>query len=350
MVEKLIKRKKEERFLQTGTKRKLIWASALALFIIISGAVTLGNFTIPFKSVFAAIWTRLGFGSVEDNNFLVIVCDVRLPRIILAALGGMGIAMSGTVFQGVFRNPLVEPYVLGISSGAAFGAALSIVFLNKLVSVGLMAFVFAVAAMAMSYSIATKQRQTPLVNLILSGMIVGSIFTALLNLVKTMAPDSKLREITFWLMGGFYTATWQDVLFLLPTVLLSLLILWKLAWRLNVLSVGEQEARSLGINVGALKIVLLGISTFLTASIVSRAGIISWVGLMIPHAARMLLGPDHRFLIPFAAFLGGTFLVICDTIARTVIMGEIPISIITSILGAPYLIYLIRKNRQVSLG
>lgn len=345
-------RKKEKRKgpLSEATKKRLIILSGLVLAATIIISIAIGNYTIPITSVFEAIATRLGLASLEDSNYLVIVCDVRLPRIILAALGGMGLALSGTVFQGVFRNVLVEPYVLGVSSGAAFGAALAMVYLGRYISVGLSAFIFAVAAMAMAYFIATKQRQTPLVNLILAGLIVGSVFTALLNLIKTLAPDSALREITFWLMGGFYTVVWEDVYFMLPVVLACFAVLWSLGWSLNVLSAGDQEARSLGINVGHIKLVLLGVSTFLTASVVSRVGIISWAGLMIPHAARMMLGPDHRFQLPFAAFLGGLFMVICDTIARTIIMGEIPISIITSVLGAPYLIYLLRRNRQVSVA
>ncbi|MDY3918176.1 MAG: iron ABC transporter permease [Candidatus Limivivens sp.] len=334
---------------KAASKRKIILCSLLFLLAGMIISITRGNLSIPLNELLAAIGEKIGLSQVSEERFLTVVWDVRFPRICLAALSGIALAVSGTVFQGVFRNPLVEPYILGISSGAACGAAIGIVFLSGLVPVSLLAFLFAVLAMAMAYSIATRRGETPLVNLILSGVVVGSIFTALLNLIKTVAPDSKLREISFWLMGGFYTAKWSDVFFLLPAVILGAGILWALGWQLNVLTMGDQEAKTMGIRVGLLKFVALGTATFLTAATVSRVGIISWVGLMIPHACRMLLGADHRYTIPFSACLGGLFLVICDTIARTVIMGEIPVSIITSILGAPYLIYLLRMNRQVGM-
>lgn len=331
------------------SKKAIILCSFIALLAIMLLAVVCGNYSIPIGDVFRVIAARLGLGSAQDNNFHVIVWEVRLPRICLSALVGMALAMAGAVFQGVFRNPLVEPYLLGVSNGAACGAAIAIVFLSGVVSVSLMSFVFAIGAMLLSYGIASRRGETPLVNLILAGVIVASIFSAALNLIKTLAPDSKLREISFWLMGGVYMAKWSDVMLLLPCTLASLAALWGLSWRLNVLTMGDQEATALGVRVGPLKLLLLGISTFITAMAVSMVGIISWIGLMIPHASRMILGPDHRYTIPFSALLGACFLVICDTIARTIIMGEIPISIVTSVLGAPYLIYLLRTNRQVSI-
>lgn len=331
------------------SKKTLILCTFIALLAIMVLAVVRGNYNIPVKEVFKVIASQLGFGSTEDNNFFVIVWEVRLPRICLAALVGMALAMAGTVFQGVFRNPLVEPYLLSVSNGAACGAAIAIVFLSGTVSVSFMSFFFAIGAMILSYGIATRKGETPLVNLILAGVIVAAIFSAALNLIKTLAPDSKLREISFWLMGGIYMAKWSDVLLMLPCTFASLAALWGLSWKLNVLTMGDQEAATLGIRVGFLKLMLLGISTFITAMAVSMVGIISWIGLMIPHASRMILGPDHRYTIPFSALLGACFLVICDTIARTIIMGEIPISIVTSVLGAPYLIYLLRTNRQVSV-
>lgn len=331
-------------------KKALIAASFICLIAAIIIAIALGNFSIPLESVFGAIATRLGAAFVENSKYLVIVCDVRLPRILLAALGGVALSVSGAVFQGVFRNVLVEPYVMGVSSAAAFGAALSISILNRLIPVDMCAFVCSVTAIIMAYSIATKQRQTPLVSLILAGLIVSSVFSALLNLIKAFASVGSMMEITFWLMGGFYNATWKDVVFMLPTVIIGFIILCSLGWKINLLSIGEEQARTLGVNVNILKISLIGIATFLTAGTISRVGIISWVGLMIPHAARMIIGPDHRYQLPFAGFLGGIFMVLCDTISRTVIFGELPISIVTSLLGAPYLIILLRRNRQVNVA
>lgn len=331
------------------TKKRAVWLAGLLMLAVMLISITLGNLRIPLSQVVAVFGEKLGRGVAQEGRFVTIVWDVRFPRICLAALTGAALAMSGTVFQGVFRNPLVEPYILGVSSGAACGAAIAIVFLETFVPVSVMAFLFAVAAMVMAYSVATARGQTPLVNLILSGVIVSSVFTAALNLIKTVAPDSKLREISFWLMGGFYTAKWSDVRFLFVCVCFSFGLLRALSWQLNVLTMGDQEAATMGVRVGLLKLLALGTATFITAAAVAHVGIISWVGLMVPHASRMLLGADHRYTIPFSAYLGGLFMVVCDTIARTIIMGEIPVSIITSILGAPYLIYLLRSNRQVGM-
>ncbi|MGI6028009.1 MAG: FecCD family ABC transporter permease [Candidatus Heteroscillospira sp.] len=332
-----------------AAKKRTILLSLFLLLSVMVVSVTLGNLRIPLSEVGSVFGEKLGLALAGEGRYTTIVWDVRLPRIWLAALTGAALAVAGTVFQGVFRNPLVEPYILGVSSGAACGAAIAIVFLQTIVPVSVMAFIFAVGAMLMAYGVATSRGETPLVNLILSGVIVGSVFTAILNLVKTIAPDSKLREISFWLMGGFYTAKWSDVRFLAVCVFVSVGILWALGWQLNVLTMGEQEARTMGIRVGLLKLTALGTATFITAAAVANVGIISWVGLMVPHACRMILGADHRYTIPFSACLGAMFLVVCDTIARTAIMGEIPVSIITSILGAPYLIYLLRTNRQVGM-
>lgn len=325
----------------------LIIFSALLLLIVMLSAVIIGNYNTSLSEVANVIGSQLGLMDSLSNQAKIVVWEVRIPRIILAALTGMALSISGIVFQGVFRNPLVEPYVLGISSGAACGAALSIVFALNFFSKELMAFIFSIIAMLMVYTLATVKKQTPLVNLILGGMIVSAIFISILNLLKTIAPDSKLREITFWLMGGFYTADWEKVKLMLPLTLISLLILWSQAWKINVMTMGDSDARTMGISVGKMKILLLGISTLITSAAVAQVGIISWVGLMIPHMARMTIGSDHRYSIPFAASIGAAFMVVCDTIARSVVMGEIPVSIITSILGAPYLIYLIRTNRQV---
>ncbi len=328
----------------------MIIGSAVIMLMVMMVSISLGNLRIPLGDVVRVFGYKLGLTDyTASKTFITIVWDVRFPRICQAAFSGAALAVSGTVFQGIFRNPLVEPYILGISSGAACGAAIAIVYFQGVIHVSVLAFAFSVAAMAMAYGIATKRGNTPLVNLILAGVIVSSIFTAVLNLVKTVAPDSALREITFWLMGGFYTAKWGDAQFLLAADTVSIIILTALGWKLNVLSMGDQEASTLGVNAGRLKLAALGIATFVTASTVANVGIISWVGLMIPHVCRMLIGPDHRYLIPFSAFTGGFFLVICDTIARTVIMGELPISIITSVLGAPYIIYLLRTSRSAGM-
>ena len=335
--------------ISNSKRRRIIILAFVLLLLTMTVTITMGNLYIPLNDVIAVFKMKLHLGEVSDQRYTTVVWSIRFPRICLAALSGALLATAGASFQGIFRNPLVEPYILGVSSGAACGAAIAIVLLAGVVPVSFLAFVFALVAMIAAYGIATSGGKTPLVNLILAGVVVSSVFSSALNLVKTFASDSKLREISFWLMGGFYTAKWSDVGFLAMVAIVCIGVLWALGWKLNVLSLGDSEASSLGIRVALLKVVGIGVATFATASTVSVVGIVSWVGLMVPHACRMIIGADHRYLLPFSACVGGLFMVVCDTIARTIIMGEIPVSIVTSILGAPYLIFLLRSNRQVGM-
>jgi iron complex transport system permease protein len=304
---------------------------------------------IPAAMVGKTIFSHIsGFWDGSDISPLyhTIIWKIRTPRALLAIMTGVCLASSGAVFQGCFKNPLVEPYILGTSSGAAFGAALGIMFPSFFMSVQMLAFAFAFLAVGLAYSMARTRGETPLVNLILSGIITGSIFTALVGIVKYLARDEALREIVFWLMGGFYYAGWTDVSLMLPVALVGFLILWSHGWKLNILSMGDKEARALGIDPEKNKFILISLSTLMTAAAVSSVGIIPWVGLMIPHAARLIFGPDHRVVLPASALLGALYLLICDTIARTLTQTEIPVGIITSLIGAPYLFFLVRTRGQ----
>lgn len=332
---------------QRKRKSLFLWTGLLLFLIILLSAIQFGNYAINIREVFEVIAAHLKGHEFPDSNLNTIVWEIRLPRVLTAAMIGVTLSISGAIFQGIFRNPLVEPYVLGVSSGAAFGAAASIVFSWTFLSKNMASFLFAVIAMLIAYGMAYTKENIPIVRLILSGMIVSAIFTALLNFLKVMASDSKLREITFWTMGGFYTSEWAGAIKLTFLAIAGLLITWLNGWKLNVLTMGDAEAKALGVHTGQLKFWMIFLATFLTASSVAEAGIISWIGLMIPHASRIIMGPDHRYMIPFSALLGGSFMVICDTLARTLIMGELPVSILTSILGAPYLIFLLRHNRKV---
>ena len=312
-----------------------------------------GSCHIPFTMVAKTISSHTlqvpEAASIAPLNH-TIVWKIRLPRTLVAILAGIALSVSGVVFQGCFRNPLVDPYVLGISSGAAFGAALGIVFPAFFLSVQVLAFVFGALAVGMALTMARVRDNTPVVTLVLSGIITGSIFAALVGIIKYLAQDTALREIVFWLMGGFYYAGWQDVQILSPLVLTGFAVIWISGWKINVLAMGEEEAQSLGINPARLQLLLISLATLMTAAAVSSAGIIAWVGLMIPHAARMMVGPDHRVVVPVAAMLGGIYLIVCDTLARTLTSAEIPIGIITSLVGAPYLFFLIRSRGKWMLG
>lgn len=332
------------------TKSTFLIVSLGFLIIGMIVAVTRGSFNIPIMDVFRAIIYKLGIGIVPSLDNEIVVWQIRLPRIFLSVIVGVALATAGTTYQGVFRNPLVEPYLLGVSSAAAFGAAISIVLHLSFLSMQLTSFAFGMIAMIFAYSLATVKKETPLINLILSGIIVSAIFSAGLSYLKMTAGYRELRDLVFWLMGGFYTAKWVDVGLLSVLITISFILLWSLAWKLNVLTMGDQEAQSLGVSVTKIKAVSIVLSTFITSIAIGTVGIIAWVGLVIPHMARMTIGPDHRYLIPTSAIMGGLFLVICDTLARTLTFGEIPISILTSVIAAPYLIILVRKNRNLYFG
>ncbi|MFZ2471023.1 MAG: iron ABC transporter permease [Methanothrix sp.] len=334
--------------------KMLILLALFALLVIAVGvAITFGAYNISVSDVYRIVMAHVTpFGDISSVTKLhnTIVWELRIPRVLLAVTVGTALATAGAVFQGCFRNPLVEPYILGISSGAAFGAAMGIVFSDFLLSIQLSAFIFGSIAVAMAYFLARVRKETPIVTLILAGVIIGSIFSAMVSILKYIATDAALREIVFWLMGGFYYATWNDVHLLAPIIISSFLIMWALGWKLNILSMGDDEARALGVNPEKYKFVLITLATLVTSLAVSTVGIIAWVGLMMPHATRMMLGPDHRYVIPASAMLGGAYLLVCDTMARTLTSAEIPVGIITSILGAPYLFYLLRTRGKAMLG
>lgn len=278
----------------------------------------------------------------------IVLWDIRLPRIVLTMLSGASLAVAGAVYQACFKNPLVEPYLLGVSSGAAFGAALAIVMPTFFLQGQVSAFFFAILAVLLSYGLATGRGVTSPLHLILSGIVVGAVFTALVSILKYVAEDAELREITFWIMGGFYYAHWDDVFLSFWVTIPSICLLSLFAWRLNILSLGEDEAMSLGVNPHYTRLFFLSLATLIAAVCVSQVGIIAWVGLMIPHACRILLGSDNRYLIGSSALMGALYMLLCDTIARNLTGAEIPIAIISSLLGAPYLIYLLRsKGRDI---
>ena len=330
----------------------------LLLFVLFVWALTAGEYAISPPHAWHTVWARLnalGPDAMREAGISrmdeVVVWNIRLPRLLLAVLAGMALSVSGAAYQGCFRNPLVEPYLLGVSSGSAWGASLSIVFLALFPQGQVSAFGFALLAVLLSYSMARRDGETPPVALILSGIIVGAIFSALVSIMKYLAADTELREITFWMMGGFYYATWDDVFTNAAAVLPCVALISLTGWKLNLLSLGDEEARALGLHPDRARLFFLALATLAAAVCVSTVGIVAWVGLMMPHAARMLLGPDNRHVVPGAALLGAMYMLLCDTIARTLTGAEIPVAIITSILGAPYLLWLLRgKGRELYAG
>jgi len=334
-------------------KKKLGILLVLFFFLLMVVAIALvqGAYDIPALEVYKTVITHILPGSnINGINKLynTIIWEIRTPRILVSIAVGIALAVAGAIYQGCFRNPLVEPYILGVESGAAFGAALAIVIPSFIFSLQLSAFLFGIIAVFGAYLLARIRGETPVIMLILSGVIIGSIFTAFVSILKYISTDAALREIVFWLMGGFYYTNWEDVFLIVPIVVGSFFIVWWLSWKLNILSMGDEEAKTLGVNPESYKAVFIIIATLITAISVSAVGVIAWVGLMMPHAARMILGPDHRFMLPAAALLGAIYLVLCDTLARTLTSAEIPVGILTSLIGAPYLLYLIRSKGRAS--
>jgi len=277
-----------------------------------------------------------------------IILDIRLPRIILAGIVGMILSSAGVTVQGLFLNPLVDPFILGISAGAALGCALSVGFFPAFPT-QLMALLFALGAVAITYSIARTQGEISRLPLVLSGVIISSFFTALVSIVKFLVDPHKLQSIVYWLMGSFALAGWSDVKIAFLGVM-GVLPMFFMRWRINVLSMGEDEAKALGINVRRDRAILLFSASLAVSIAVSVSGIIGWVGLIVPHLVRMVVGPDHKTLVPLSMAGGAAFMILADTVARGLTNLDIPVGIVTSILGAPFFIYLMKKGGRESWG
>jgi iron complex transport system permease protein len=322
-----------------------------ALIILLAGiailSMMIGRYTLDPGTILAVLTSQLGWGEkVWTSAIESVVLEVRLPRVIGALLAGGGLAISGAALQGLFRNPLVSSDILGVSSGAGFGAAIAILITDSILVVELSSFLFGLIAVALTFWISRVNRQTPLLMLILSGIVVGSFFMALTSICKYVAdPMNKMPTIVFWLLGSLNHVSRSDLIILGPVILGSAILLVLLRWRINLISMGDEEARALGVNTEQMKILLIITTTLITAATVSMCGMIGWVGLVIPHIGRILVGPDNRRLIPVTFLIGGIFLILVDTLARTLTPAEIPIGLLTAGIGAPLFAILIRFNR-----
>jgi iron complex transport system permease protein len=330
-----------------------LWALGLLLPAAALAAITVGAYHVSLSDLPRLLLAGpTGDASAAPGRQVAaaVVWNLRIPRVLLAVLVGAALASSGAVFQACFRNPLVEPYILGVSSGAAFGAALGMVIPSFPLSIQLAAFLGALAAVALVHGLARGRADAPIVALVLSGVIVGSVFAAGVSILKYLATDTVLRDLVFWLMGGFSFASWRDAAVTAPVVLAAGVTMAAGGWRLNVLSMGDHEAQTLGIEPRRTRWVLLAAATLATAVSVSVVGVVPWVGLMTPHAVRLILGPDNRLVVPGSALLGGLFLLACDTAARTLTTAEIPVGIVTALLGGPFLAFLVRQRTAGLFG
>lgn len=329
-------------------RRPAVALAVAALALAVTGCVALGvgRFPVSVAQVLEIFRSELtGATTAEQARDVVLL--VRLPRILLAVLVGGGLAICGTALQAVFRNPLVSPQIIGVSSGASFGGALAIVLgLGSVLLVGL-AFAFGLVAILVVYAVTRGADGTPMLMVVLGGVVTGSFFSALVSLLTYVAdPYDQLPAIVFWLLGSLATASYATVALASVPVLAGSLLLVLMRWRINVLSLGDDDAAAVGLRPAPARWTVLGAVTLVVAGAVAVSGVVSWVGLVVPHMVRMWVGPDHRVLLPASFLMGGVFLLVIDTVARTLTAGEIPLGVLTALIGAPVFFVLLRRNRQ----
>lgn len=319
------------------------------LGVVVTVATGVGSVDVPPGEVLQAVWHGLT-GDLSGTSD-TIVWRIRLPRVLMAALVGGSLALSGVAFQGIFRNPLADPYLLGVASGAGFGATLVMAFSASLpflatLGVPLAAFLAALLTVALVVLFAKQGGRVPVVSLILAGVVVGSSLTAATSFVMLAAREEAAGILT-WLLGGFGLSSWKGLASILPWVLVAAMAVGLSSRALNLLQLGDTGAAQLGLPVEGFKFGLITVATLATAAAVSVSGIIGFVGLMVPHAARLATGPDHRTLTPLAAVWGSIFMILADLVARTVIApAELPVGVITALVGGPFFLYLLRRNRR----
>jgi iron complex transport system permease protein len=324
----------------------------IALIVLVAGLVvafTIGRYPVSLAELLDVLWSRaLGRAPSAPAAVENVVLLVRGPRVMAALLVGSALAVAGTAFQGLFRNPLVSPDILGASSGAALGAVIGIFFSLGVLGIELLAFVGGLAAVAAVYMIGSMLRsRDPILVLVLAGVVIGALLGAGVGLVKYLAdPYNQLPAMTFWLLGSLAATSVSDLLPLLGPVAIGTLVLVALRWRMNVMSLPDEEARALGVSTGPLRIAIVAAATLVTSASVATSGIIGWIGLVVPHLARALVGPDFPKLLPASALLGGGFLLFIDTLARTAAPVEIPLGILTAVIGTPFFIWLLADMQR----
>jgi iron complex transport system permease protein len=316
----------------------------IVLFIV---SLSLGRYKIDPLTVLKVVLGKIfPLGQTFDDTVKTVIFDIRFPRVIAALLIGASLSESGAAYQGIFDNPLVSPFILGLSSGAGFGAAIAILIGGNYLLIELFAFIFSIIAVVLSLFISRSQKNSNSITLVLSGFIVSSLFTSLISFLKYYAdPYTKLPSIVYWLMGSLAQISQRDVIFVAPFIIASIILLYLLRWKLNILSLGNEEATLLGENPKKLRLIIIFLSTLLTSLCVSISGVIGWVGLVIPHLGRMLVGPDFRKLLPVSTLIGSFYLLLIDDLSRTISLSEIPIGILTALIGAPFFIYLMRRGK-----
>lgn len=336
---------------QAGTddRRALAVHTVLAVLLVLVSFVSLslGRFEISLAETCRVLLSVvLPIQPDWTPQAEAVILDVRLPRVVAGILVGSGLALSGAAFQGMFRNPLVSPHLLGVASGAGFGAALAILVGARFVLIEAVSFTCGLVAVGFTWLLSRTSRGTPILMLVLSGIVVGALFGALTSLVKYVAdPLNRMPAITFWLLGSLNAVALPDLVVAGPVFIVASAVLLLIRWRINLLALGEEDARALGVRTERMKATIVVCATVITATAVSISGIIGWIGLVIPHMGRLVVGPDHKHLLPASWLIGASYLVIVDLASRTLLGAEIPIGILTAVVGAPVFAYLLRRNR-----
>lgn len=325
--------------------KKLIWLSVV-LILIFMMSICIGRYSIsPFELIKVFFSKLFPVEKTWIDQVEAVVFNIRLPRILLAILVGSCLSLAGVSYQSVFQNPMASPDILGATSGAAFGAALAILFGGSSIVISGLAFGFSLLTVGIVFSIGKKAPGSPVMNLILAGIMIGSLFTAGTSFIKLVAdPTNQLPSITYWLMGSFSGAKHYEVIYALVPMMIGTVPLLMLRWRVNLLTLGEEACRSLGVNPDRLRFVVIISSTIITAASVSVSGMIGWVGLVIPHLCRKIIGNDLRYLMPACMLTGAGFMLLVDNISRNLLEVEIPIGILTAVIGAPFFILLIFRG------
>jgi iron complex transport system permease protein len=333
-------------------KAKTAWVYALPLIALLSLillAFSVGRFPVSPSELLTILLTKLsGTSSELPSTAETVIFQIRGPRVIAAIVVGAALAAAGAAYQGMFRNPLVSPDILGVSAGAAVGAVLGIFFSQSVILIQAFAFAGGLAAVAVVYTIGSSVRgHDPMLALILSGVIIGTLLGSCIALLKYLAdPYDQLPAITFWLLGSLAAVAPKDLVVVVPVVLIGLAPLYFLRWRMNLLSLPDDEARALGVDTRKLRVIVVCGATLMTAASVAISGIIGWIGLIIPHAARMLVGPDFARMLPLSMLLGVCFLLGVDTLARTIATIEVPPGVLTAVIGTPLFVWLLAIARR----
>jgi iron complex transport system permease protein len=334
----------------TATRVSLaVLAAGAALAVLIAVAFAVGRFPVSAGDLVSILWAALTGGQHGlDPTIETVVLRIRGPRVASALMIGAALAAAGAAYQNMFRNPLVSPDILGVSAGAAVGAVLGIFLSLNVIMIQSLAFAFGLGAVALVYVTANVVRgHDPLLVLVLAGVVVGSLLGACVALMKYLAdPYNPLPAITFWLLGSLASANAEDVWSTLPLMLVGLVPMWLLRWRINLLSLDDEEARALGVETGRIRLLVILAATLMTSAAVAISGVIGWIGLVIPHFARLLVGPDFSRLLPTAILLGAGFLLAVDTLARTVARIEIPLGVLTAFIGTPLFLWQLATARR----